>query len=235
MQSIDSVTSYTFPSEVSVLVLCAGTMGKSRFLENQMTSDGLDKCFQINFLAPALLCLKKPDSVHTVVFVSSYAANFIVPDGSALLRRYATSTKLKSYAASKCCMHIFFQIYRQRFPGTRCVCVDPGSVRTELVSQIYRKTSLLAYIKRRLRETNTFHSVEHAAKRIVEQVPMALEGTVVNAEAVYGFVDSIHLDPSYRKFYHPLFNNEHAAAVALGFSLTAPYTNLLGFTLWLCL
>ncbi len=234
MGSIRSVTSYQIPDGVTVMVLCAGTMGKTSFFESQITADGLDQCFQINFVAPALLCLQKPASVHTIVFVSSQAANFTAPNGQDLLRQYATSTKIKSYAASKCCMHIFFEVYRQRFPGTRCVCVDPGNVHTELVDPIYRKQSLLAWLKRKFRGALTFTPVADAAKLVVDQQPMVLSRPPCNTQAVFDFVETIHLDPSFRDFYRPIVNNEQVHVVALAMSLIAPHTNLICYLFLLC-
>lgn len=215
MESIQSVMNYRFPAGISVIVLCAGTMGKTRFLETQRTVDGLDKCFQVNFLSQALLCLKKPHSVHTIVFVSSQAANHVSPDGNKLIRQYAGHTKLKSYAASKCCMHLFMEIYQQMCPGTQCVCVDPGNVHTDMVKPIYQTNRLLAWIKRWYRKNLTFNSVEEAATWIIEQRPMTLNSLMSNADAVYNFVHHIYQNASSWKSQPPLFNTEHSAFILL--------------------
>ena len=98
LASLRDIDAYVPPRNVQTLVLCAGVMGITHFLEDQKTEDGFDRCWQINFLSQARLLLRMPWVKH-VVYVSSAAAHGV--RARDLTSRFACHSRLLSYAASK--------------------------------------------------------------------------------------------------------------------------------------
>ena len=169
LSSLADVDRYEVPREVKTLVLCAGVMGITRFLESQRTVDGFDRCFQVNFLSQARMILASPQ-VTRVVFVSSHAARGVGTRN--LIGRFACHSRILSYAASKAAMHGFLEEWASRMPGRSFVCVDPGDVATDIMTPLAQARGPLAWLKRRLRKRLTLIAPEEAARRVVNQVPM---------------------------------------------------------------
>ncbi|MBP47913.1 MAG: hypothetical protein CMH53_08225 [Myxococcales bacterium] len=179
LASLRDIDAYVPPRNVQTLVLCAGVMGITHFLEDQKTEDGFDRCWQINFLSQARLLLRMPWVKH-VVYVSSAAAHGV--RARDLTSRFACHSRLLSYAASKAAMHGFLRVWSEKGEKRTYVCVDPGDVDTEIMRPVERASGPLALLKRVLRRRRDLVSPAAAARAVIAQQPMQ-EPHVSDAES----------------------------------------------------
>jgi NAD(P)-dependent dehydrogenase (short-subunit alcohol dehydrogenase family) len=179
LSSLRSVDAYLPPRDARTLVICAGVMGITHFLEDQVTDDGFDRCWQINFLSQSRLLLRMPWVRH-VVYVSSGAVHGV--RACNLASRFACHSRLLSYAASKAAMHGFLRAWSADGEGRTYVCVDPGDVDTEIMHPVEHASGLLALIKRVLRRRRKLISPAAAARAVLAQQPMR-EPDISDAES----------------------------------------------------
>ncbi|KAL4584619.1 hypothetical protein LXL04_009223 [Taraxacum kok-saghyz] len=129
---------------LNLLINNAGvfSMGKSKM----WSTDGYETHMQVNFLAPALLSLLllpslKSGSPSRIVNVNSlmHGIGFVDLRDLNFDKGISTFTSLKAYSRSKLAQVMFNNVLHGILPkdlGINTVCVDPGSVRTNVARDL---------------------------------------------------------------------------------------------------
>lgn len=112
------------------------------------SEDGYEIHMQVNHLGPALLSILllpslKRGTPSRIVNVNSimHAIGFVDTSDMNFISKKNKFTSLRGYSSSKLAQVMFFSVLQKRLPadcGISVVCVDPGSVRTNVVRDLPR-------------------------------------------------------------------------------------------------
>ncbi|MFX1394877.1 MAG: SDR family oxidoreductase [Promethearchaeota archaeon] len=120
---------------LDVLINNAGVYRQNR----QLTEEGLEETFAINYIAPFLLTnllldsLKKANSSRIVNVASQVQSNHLDLDNLQFEKGY---TGVKAYASSKTCLILFTYLLAEKLKNSDIMvnCLHPGVINTKLLN-----------------------------------------------------------------------------------------------------
>ncbi len=120
---------------LDVLINNAGVYRQNR----QLSEEGLEETFAINYIAPFLLTnllldsLKKANSSRIVNVASQVQSNHLDLDNLQFEKGY---TGVKAYASSKTCLIMFTYLLAEKLKNTDITvnCLHPGVINTKLLN-----------------------------------------------------------------------------------------------------